>query len=81
MKTITKIRFYFTTTDKKEFVKFMVVNELSIDSVASDINVSISYLSAMIYGHRAITKSFYEWLEINDLLLVEPTEIKVVFKR
>ena len=81
MKTITKIKLYFTSTDKKEFIKFLLVNELSIESVARDINASVSYLSAMIYGNRAITNNFYEWLDKNNLLLIEPTEIKVVFKR
>lgn len=81
MKAITKIRFYFTTADKKEFVKFLVVNDLTIYDVAKEINASVSYLGAMIYGNRAITNSFYEWLDKNGLLLAESTEIKVVFKR
>lgn len=65
MKLITKTKtyLYFTPESKKNFMKWLVDQEITLGKIADMLDISSTYLSLVLNGQREVTMKLKEKLE------------------
>ena len=69
MKAKIKKSYYFDKDDRKAFKVFLIKNDMSKETFAKKCGISMSLLSSILFGYRAITEKNIEKFESLGLKL------------